>query len=98
MFYRSIAMQAGDEERVAVRQEILYLLGQQMDALDSPLGLTDTRLSECYERQVRVQELREKMQALSNARGELGSDRNEAAARPSCGAVIPASLDTAANL
>ena len=72
-------MQTGDEERVAVRQEILYLLGQQMDALDSPLGLTDARLSECYERQARVQELREKLQALSNSECGVGTVRNEAA-------------------
>jgi hypothetical protein len=92
-------MQAGTDELVAVRQEILQLLRQQIDALNSPLGLTDARLTECYERQARVQELREKMQALSNASEEAESARGEAAARPSCGAlVIPASLDTAANL
>jgi type II secretory pathway component GspD/PulD (secretin) len=92
-------MQAGTGELVAVRQEILQLLRQQIDALNSPLGLTDARLTECYERQARVQELREKMQALSNASGEAESARGEAAARPSSGAlVIPASLDTAANL
>ena len=92
-------MQAGTDELVAVRQEILQLLRQQIDALNSPLGLTDARLTECYERQARVQELREKMQALSNASEEAESARGEAAAGPSCGAlVIPASLDTAANL
>jgi len=90
-------MQAADE-LVAMREEILELLCQQMDALDSPLGLTDARLIECYERQARVQELREKMQALSNARAELGSGRDEATGDPSCGPVIPASLDTAATL
>ena len=92
-------MQAGDEERVAVRQEILYLLGQQMDALDSPLGLTDARLSQCYERQARVQELREKLQALSNSECGVGTMRNEPAETSRCGPLaIPASLDTAANV
>jgi hypothetical protein len=90
-------MQAADE-LVAMREEILELLCQQMNALDSPLGLSDAQLIECYERQARVQELREKMQALSNARAELGSGRDEAAGDPSCGAVIPASLNTAATL
>ena len=90
-------MQAADE-LVAMREEILELLCRQMDALDSPQGLTDARLKECYERQARVQELREKMQALSNARAELGSGRDEAAGDPSCGPVMPASLDAAATL
>jgi hypothetical protein len=63
---RSSAMPGRVEDRVAVREEILDLLRQQMEALDSPLGLTDSQLSECYERQTRVQELREKLQASSN--------------------------------
>jgi hypothetical protein len=53
------------EDREILRQEILLLLRQQMDALDSPLGLTDDQLRECYLRQMRVQELREKLQAPS---------------------------------
>jgi hypothetical protein len=48
---------------VAVRVEILRLLRQQMEALNSPLGLTDEKLRECYERQGRVQELRDELQA-----------------------------------
>jgi hypothetical protein len=92
-------MQAGAEEIVAVRQEILHLLRQQMEALDSPLGLTDARLSECYERQARVQELREKLQALSNSEPEAGSAPEVAARTPSRAAqVMPASLDIAANV
>jgi hypothetical protein len=80
----------------AVRQEILELLHQQMKALDSPLGLTDARLSECYERQARVQELREKLQALSNSNLEAGS---AAAETPSSAAQpMPASLGTVANV
>ncbi len=47
---------------MAVRQEILSLLTQQMKALDSPLGLTDDQLRGCYMRQSRVQELREQLQ------------------------------------
>ena len=34
----------GSEDLAALRQEIVYLLRQQMEALDSPLGLTDARL------------------------------------------------------
>ena len=86
-------MQAGTEEMVAVRQEILDLLRQQMEALDSPLGLTDARLSECYARQTRVQELREKLQALSNCERECGS----AETRSRTAQASPPSLDTAAN-
>lgn len=50
-----------------LRQEILYLLSQQMAALDSPLGLSDSGLTECYRRQERVQELRERLQAPSGS-------------------------------
>ena len=52
------------EDIVAVRREMLDLLCQQMECLDSPGGLTDSQLIECYNRQGRVQELREKLQAL----------------------------------
>jgi len=58
-------MQAGAEEMNAVRQQIMDLLRQQMEALNSPSGLTDELLTECYERQAQVQELRERLQALS---------------------------------
>ena len=63
----------GSEDLAALRQEIVYLLRQQMEALDSPLGLTDARLSECYERQARVHELREKLQAAITAEPEVAS-------------------------
>jgi hypothetical protein len=53
-----------DENIVAVRGEMVDLLRQQMESLDSPGGLTDSQLIECYNRQGRVQELREKLQAL----------------------------------
>ena len=52
------------ENIVAVRREMLDLLRRQMESLDSPGGLTDSQLIECYNRQGRVQELREKLQAL----------------------------------
>jgi len=93
-------MQAGAEEIVAVRQEILHLLRQQMEALDSPLGLTAARLSECYERQGRVQELREKLQAMmSISEAEAGSVPDEAAETPSRAAqVMPTPVDNAANV
>ena len=51
------------EDVVAVRREMLDLLGQQMEVLNSAPELTDTQLRECYNRQGRVQELREKLQA-----------------------------------
>ena len=58
---------------LAVRKQIVHLLHQQMEALDSPLGLTDERLTECYERQARVQELRERLQSLSDLENETTS-------------------------
>ena len=60
-------MQVESEDIVAARREILDLLRQQMEALNSPLGLTDEKLRECYDRQERVQELREKLEANSDA-------------------------------
>jgi lipopolysaccharide biosynthesis regulator YciM len=55
---------------VAVRQEMLNLLRQQMEALDSPEGMTDSQLMECYHRQARVQELRDRLQACLNSEQE----------------------------
>ncbi len=46
-------MQVESEDIVAARREILDLLRQQMEALNSPLGLTDEKLRECYDRQDR---------------------------------------------
>lgn len=66
-------MPATAEEIAAVRCEILDLLRQQMEALDSPLGLTDARLTECYERQARVQELRERLQAATCSYPDVAS-------------------------
>jgi hypothetical protein len=68
------------ENMVAVRQEILDLLRQQMEVLDSPLGVTEDKLRECYERQSRVQELREKLQTASNSEREIHSSPNMARA------------------
>jgi hypothetical protein len=68
-------MQSQAEDMVAVRREILDLLRQQMDALNSPLGLTDEKLRECYDRQVRVQELREKLQDAPTAIVALTPER-----------------------
>jgi len=91
------------EDTAAVRREILELLRQQMEALDSPLGLTDAKLTECYERQARVQELRERLQAATSAQPVVGSTSREASAveeTSSSGAqsMLVSSADTAANL
>jgi hypothetical protein len=56
-------MQSQAEDIVAVRREMFDLLRQQMEVLNSAPELTDSQLRECYERQGRVQELREKLQA-----------------------------------
>jgi hypothetical protein len=58
------------EDIVAVRREMLNLLRQQMEALDSPEGMTDSQLMACYQRQVRVQELRDKLEACLNSEQE----------------------------
>ncbi len=79
-------MQVESEDIVAARREILDLLRQQMEALNSPLGLTDENLRECYDRQERVQELREKLEANSDATAVVIS--------PSAEATVP--LETAA--
>ena len=66
-------MPARTEDVAALRWEVIDLLRQQMEALDSPLGLTDTLLIECYERQARVQELRETLEAATTAEPEDAS-------------------------
>jgi hypothetical protein len=66
-------MQAGMENIAAVRQEMLELLRLQMEALDSPQGLTDVQLRECYLRQNRVQELRDIIQAALNPQSDNNS-------------------------
>lgn len=66
-------MPAETTDIAVVRREIMELLRQQMEALDSPNGLTDARLTECYQRQARVQELRETLQALIRSHPEVGS-------------------------
>ena len=69
------------ENIVAVRREMLDLLRQQMESLDSAGGLTDSQLIECYNRQGRVQELREKLQALL-AEQETFSTPHQVSAMP----------------
>ena len=84
-------------EMVAVREQMMHLLNLQIEALDSPLGLNDARLTECYERQARVQELREKLQALSDlTEQEESRDTTNSVSPPL--QFAPASLDTAANV
>lgn len=58
-------MPAEIEDLVAARQEIWDLLRQQVETLGSSQELTDRQLIECYNRQLRVQELREKLENLS---------------------------------
>jgi hypothetical protein len=71
--WKEKAMHASVENNLkAVRQEMLDLLRQQMETLDSPLGLTDAQLRECYIRQTRVQELREQLQMALSLQQESG--------------------------
>jgi hypothetical protein len=69
-----------------------------MEALNSRFGLIDEKLKECYERQVRVQELREKLQA--DAEQSLNTMPAERLGAPTMPTSVPqaefASLDTAA--
>jgi hypothetical protein len=59
-------MQPHAEDLVAVRREMLDLLRQQLEVLNSVPELKDSQLRECYDRQGRVQELQEKLQASLN--------------------------------
>jgi hypothetical protein len=88
-------MEGAVEDVAAVRREILDLLRQQMEALDSPLGLSDARLTECYERQARVQELRDKLQASTTH--VVGSSCESTADTASAPVTVVAPVNTAAN-
>jgi hypothetical protein len=50
------------DEIGAVRREMWKLLQQQIETLQSAQELTDRQIIQCYERQMRVQELREKLE------------------------------------
>lgn len=50
------------EEIGAIRREIWSLLKLQMETLGSSQQLTDRQIIECYNRQIRVLELREKLE------------------------------------
>lgn len=93
------ATEGAAEDIAAVRREILDLLRQQMEALDSPLGLSDARLTECYERQARVQELRDKLQAAPDSTQVVGSSCESVADTTSRQApvTVVAPANTAAN-
>jgi hypothetical protein len=65
-------MPAGFGDNGAVRREIWNLLQLQMETLSSAQELTDQQIVECYNRQIRVQELREKLEMCnSDSRGEF---------------------------
>ena len=84
----------GSEDIVAVRREILDLLRQQMAVLDSPSGVTDTQLTKCYQRQLRVQELRERLQAATAQFHSEGSQMST----PPVAEAMGASPGTSASL
>jgi hypothetical protein len=94
-------MPARGEEIAVVRREIIDLLREQMEALGSPSGLTDERLCECYRRQERVQELRERLQVLAESEAETGAANPEVPGPPettSCGAQPLASTETSVRI
>jgi|GEM_PF-4363557 len=70
------------DNQEAVRQEILRLLRLQVDALDSPAGVTDKQLEECYARQTCIQELREQLEACCPGPEERFSVSNTSTAAP----------------
>jgi hypothetical protein len=72
-----MAMPAKIQDVMAVRQEMWNLLRQQLETLNSRDGLTDDQLLSCYYRQLRVQELREKLEASSNAEPKPNSNLHE---------------------
>jgi len=91
-------MPQGTKEMVAVREQIMHLLHLQIEALDSPLGLTDARLTECYERQAQVQELRERLQVLSGLAEQEDSSHDTTNTLSPSVEFVTASLDAAANV
>ncbi|MGA9390363.1 MAG: hypothetical protein WBV69_07950 [Candidatus Sulfotelmatobacter sp.] len=70
-------MQEHTTEIAAVRAEIMKLLHQQLEALDSREGLSDTKLMECYDRQGRVQALREQLQTIGKTEELHQASRRE---------------------
>ena len=70
-------MQPQAEDIVAARREMLDLLRQQLEVLNSAPELKDVQLKECYDRQGRVQELREKLQASLNGEPQNRPRMNE---------------------
>jgi len=84
-------MQPQAEDVVAVRREMLDLLCQQMEVLNSAPELTDSQLRECYDRQGRVQELREKLQASLSGAQQNRSSMN----RPPMNQELASELSTA---
>ena len=77
-----------ESDLTALRQEILDLLRQQMYVLDSPTGLTDNQLRECYLRQSRVQELREQLQMALSPQQEAGPAETRSHLDPFCSTCI----------
>jgi hypothetical protein len=82
--------QARDEDIVAVRKKMFRLLCRQMEVLNSS-SLTDGQLRECYNRQERVQKVRERLEDMLNQATrqeiELGCTPDE----------LPAFTDNAAS-
>jgi hypothetical protein len=83
---RRIAMQEQTAEIAAVRAEIMTLLHQQLEVLDSPEGLSRTKLMECYDRQARVRALREQLQTIGKT-----EEINRSMSRGSSNVIVMAS-------
>jgi hypothetical protein len=64
-------MPAKLEEIGAVRRELWSLLQLQIDSLGSTQELSDRQIIECYNRQIRVLELREKLETYNADRLEF---------------------------
>jgi|SRR5579863_8729955 len=81
------------DDMVAVRREILALLHQQLAVLDSAPELTDDQLIECYDRQGRVLELRDQLQALlafeQQSREEARHLKTDEVAHPTVSTSMP---------
>lgn len=56
----------------SVRREMLDLLRQQIEVLNSSSGPTDDQLRECYLRQFRLQELRDQLLADASPAADQG--------------------------
>jgi hypothetical protein len=71
-----------NEDCHELRQEILQLLHDQMQALEEPSRLSDVELANCYRRQEKVSELRDQLFIALKPKEVMGADCGNLASAP----------------